>query len=275
MDINNFAIKILSGFNPDKIDTIYFDILCDLLKCGLSNQNEIAKIILQKYRAYNVFKMLISNGANNINELAILAATYLKYKELILCIDNGAKNLDEIAKVILSNDILNKIEISQALIRNGINLDNLAFYAATLNNIEILTLIDNINVNNIVLIAAENCYTNIFMKFIDKYTGNINQLAYLSSKNIFCDKIVFKCIELGANNFNEIAYNAAETGNIRLVKIAIEHGADDIITIGLIASSNGNLSVVSYILENYYNCKEHMLRVAKEKRIIEFLESIT
>lgn len=277
MNINKLAIKILNGFNPSKIDTLFYDLLQDLILCGLSNFNELAKIILQKYNSFKVFEFLIYNGADNIDELALIAALSLKPKELILCIDNGARNLDEIARIILSNHITQKIEISYALIRGGINLKDLALYAAIYCNLELLLILDdieNLDANKIVTIAAEKCHTSIFMHFINRFTEDINYIAYQASKNLFCDKIVAKCIDKGASNVDQIAHNAAETGNINVVKMAFDNGAKDINTTGLIGAGNGNLSIVMFSLDNGADCVEAMMLIAKEKgfnRIVDYL----
>lgn len=278
MDVNKLAVKILTGFNPDKLETLFYDILDILVKNGLSNFNELAKIALQRFKSFNLFKTLIDLGADNLDELALIAALSLKPAELLLCLDNGARNVDEIARIILSNYITKKIEITYALIRNGINLKDLAVYAALYCNLDILLIIDDIDdldVNTVIYIAAEKGYTNIFMHFINRFTGDINHAAYQASKNIFCDKIVLKCIQKGATNLNEIAHNAAETGNINVVKMAFENGAYDIGTTGLIAAGNGNLSVVEFSINNgAEDCIEAMILIAKEKdykRIVDFL----
>ena len=165
------------------------------------------------------FTKLYSDWANEIEILVKKLVKREYMNDIYFLINNYSQSKDIIEYLNFYAGYYEKINIVP---RHLLNYQEIAEGAAARNNLALIEKINaKLNYNKLILYGA--------------YYGYLDLVKYFLKK--------------GANNINEVAYDASRFDHLNVVEYAFDHGADNYLTCAKIAALNGNDNVVKYLMK--------------------------
>lgn len=102
----------------------------------------------------------------------------------------------------------------------------------------------------ITILAAENGFLDIILWGVDNGIHIFNRIASISSSNGHLNIIKWLIDDIHYDDYDNIAFNAAEYGHLDIIKYVMKYNKNIINLVANIAASNGYFDVLQYALEN-------------------------
>lgn len=195
-----------------------------------------------------IAKLTKVNIDDYINDISYISSKYNSEDILKYCLERGANNYQDIANNAAYN---NKLE----LYSNDLNFNEIAAHAANGGNLDIIIkLKDKItSYCDVTIYSALSGNMEILLYAIEMGANNYKSIAYNAAKggNFY----IFKYIMSYTNklNYNKVALYSVKSGNMDILKISLEEGANNYGKLLLKSCKYNRIDIIKYLIQNYSN----------------------
>lgn len=200
---------------------------------------------------YDIVKLLIENGANNLNKTLFDACVYVDTDiNTIKLLASGADNLNDVLPVACNNG---NIAAAEVLIDNGAD-----------------------NLDEMLEFVCKKGYYEMAKLLVDNGATNYNIALYHACEYEYLD-IIRLLIIYGATNLNDEFIYACRTNRCNVAEIFIECGLNNLNSGLLIACKHGAIDIVELLVKNNVDNIFEGIKYAKlagHNNIVEFLKAL-
>lgn len=197
---------------------------------------------IKNFNSYRLINKRFSNIAQNIIEF---------YHRKILNITANCKyKPKKLIEVLFHNNEIDDI----IFLTNNFNLTKYtSYYAGYYNNLYILNYLNTIDIPQLIKGSVENGNLDI-MKQYEDHIEYFDYFKIAKAAGRSCNITVINYISSISEEFNNwIAYGITQKGDIELLKYMINKNADDYLGMAVNAAKTGQLNVIKYAVE-VLNC---------------------